>query len=85
MNTTHTIIHGVLLSFLDKEALNTDMLFYWSYQKQPPEMLSKKGVLRSFTKFTAKHMCQILFFNKVPGLRPESQAQVFFCEFFKNF
>ena len=22
MNTTHTIIHGVLLSFLDKEALN---------------------------------------------------------------
>ena len=28
----------------------------------------KKGVLRNFTKFTGKHMCQGLFFNKVAGL-----------------
>ena len=25
----------------------------------------KKGVLRNFTKFTGKHLCQSLFFNKV--------------------
>ena len=25
----------------------------------------KKGLLRNFTKFTGKHLCQILFFNKV--------------------
>ena len=29
-----------------------------------------KGVLRNFAKFTAKHLCQSLFFNKVAGLRP---------------
>ena len=30
----------------------------------------KKGVLRNFTKFTGKYLCQSLFFNKVAGLRP---------------
>ena len=30
----------------------------------------KKGVLRNFTKFTGKPLCQSLFFNKVTGLRP---------------
>ena len=30
----------------------------------------RKGVLRNFSKFTAKHLCQSLFFNKVAGLRP---------------
>ena len=30
----------------------------------------RKGVLRNFTKFTGKHLCQRLFFNKVAGLRP---------------
>ena len=30
----------------------------------------KKGVLRNFTKFTRKDLCQGLFFNKVAGLRP---------------
>ena len=28
----------------------------------------KKGVLRNFAKFAGKHLCQILFFNKVAGL-----------------
>ena len=26
------------------------------------------GVLRNFAKFTAKHLCQSVFFNKVAGL-----------------
>ena len=30
----------------------------------------KKGVLRNSTKFTGKHLCQSLFFNKVAGLSP---------------
>ena len=30
----------------------------------------RKAVLRNFTKFTGKHLCQSLFFNKVAGLRP---------------
>ena len=43
----------------------------------------KKGVLRNFAKFTGKHLCQRVFFNKVAGLRPstllkkKSVAQVF--------
>ena len=32
----------------------------------------KKGVLRIFAKFTGKHLCQSLFFNKVAGLRPQA-------------
>ena len=30
----------------------------------------KKGALRNFAKFTRKHLCHILFFNKVVDLRP---------------
>ena len=29
----------------------------------------KTGVYENFTKFTGKHLCQSLFFNKVAGLR----------------
>ena len=31
---------------------------------------AKKGFLRNFAKFTGKHLCQNLFFNKAAGLRP---------------
>ena len=30
----------------------------------------KKRLLRNFTKFTGKHLCQKLFVNKIAGLRP---------------
>ena len=48
-----------------------------------PDVFCKKRVLRNFAKFTGKHLCQSLFFNKVAGLRPatllkkETLAQVF--------
>ena len=32
-------------------------------------MFCEKGVLGNFRKFTGKHLCQSLFFNKVAGLR----------------
>ena len=35
-----------------------------------PEVFFKKGALTKFAKFTGKHLCQSLFFNKVAGLRP---------------
>ena len=46
----------------------------------------RKGVLRNFVKFTAKHLCQSLFFNKFTGqacnfIKKETLAQVFSCEF----
>ena len=59
----------------------------------------KKVALRNFMKFTGKHLCQRLFFNKVAGLRlflnkvaglrpatllkKESLPQVLSCEFCK--
>ena len=51
------------------------------------EVFCKKCVLRNFTKFTGKRLCQSLIFNKVARLRPanfskkETLAQVFSCEF----
>ena len=42
---------------------NTDFCVH----KQPPEVFYKKGVLKNFTKFTGKNLCQSLFFNKVAG------------------
>ena len=59
-------------------------------QKQPPEVFYKKSVLRDFTKFTGKHLCQSLSFNKVAGLSSATLlkkrlAQVFSCEFYEIF
>ena len=34
-----------------------------------PEVFCKKSILKNFTKFTGKHLCQSLFVNKVAGLR----------------
>ena len=50
------------------------------------ELFCKKCVLRNFAKFTGKHLCQSLFFNKIVGLacnliKKETLAQVFSCEF----
>ena len=42
------------------------------------EVFCKKGVLRNFTKFLGKHLCQSLFFNKVTG----SGLNTFFYVFF---
>ena len=30
-------------------------------------LLCKKGVRKTFAKFTGKHLCQSLFFNKTAG------------------
>ena len=34
-----------------------------------PEVFCKKGVLRNFAKFTGKHLCQSLFFNKIASTK----------------
>ena len=53
----------------------------------------RKEVLKNFAKFTGKHLCQSLFFDKVYRpetynvIKKETLAQVFsfeFCEIFKN-
>ena len=67
------------------------------YRSSRPEVFCKKDVLRSFAKFTGKHLCQCLFFNKAAGcqslfliklqakacnfIKKETLTQVFSCEF----
>ena len=42
----------------------------WSIiRSSRPEVFCKKGVLKNFAKFTGKHLCQSLLFNKVAGLK----------------
>ena len=38
------------------------------YRSSHPDIFCKKGALRNFGKLTGKHLCQNLYFNKVPGL-----------------
>ena len=50
----------------------------------------EKSVLKNSAKFTGKHLCQGLFFNKVSGLRnailsKKTLAQVLSWEFLRNF
>ena len=52
---------------------------YFSCWSSRPKMFCKKGVLEDLAKFTGKHLCQSLFFNKVSVLRP---AGVFFYRCF---
>ena len=40
------------------------------YRCSCPEVFCKKDVLINFAKFTGKHLCRSLFFNKVAGLTP---------------
>ena len=58
----------LFVSWLVFALLNIDSS---QYRSSRPKMFCKKGVLRNFAKFTGKHLCQRLFFNKVAGL-PES-------------
>ena len=45
-------------------------IFFLSYRSSRPNVFCKNGVLENFTKFTWRHLCQSLFFNKVAGLSP---------------
>ena len=72
-------------NFTSRKQIKKDLVLRCSRAK----VFYKKGVLRTFEKFTGKHLCQSLFFNKVAGPRPaalskkETLAQVFSCEFCK--
>ena len=59
--------------------------FFWSvsFRSSHAEVFCEKRVLRNFAKFTGKHLCQSLFFNKSwtsNFIKKETLAQVFSCE-----
>ena len=88
--TTINVLHMLLINFscplfgllhFFHRTLRTE----FKTQKLPPELFCNKGVLRNLVKFTAKHLWQSLFFNKVASacnfIKKETLAQVFYCEF----
>ena len=42
---------------------------YLQFKSSQRRCSIRKGVPRNFTKFTGRHLCQSLFFNKVAGLQ----------------
>ena len=73
--------------------INGRFLFHdFCIRSSRPEKFCKKGVLRNFTKFTGKLLCQSLFLLKLQAQacnfnKKETLAQVFscgFCEISKN-
>ena len=89
-NQTHELHAIILLSVYAGGAkwkyFSTSIMYSLSmplFRSSRPEVFCRKGVLRNFAKFTGKHLCQNLVFNKVAGVKKESLAQVFSCEFFK--
>ena len=46
-----------------------------TYRRSHRRCSVRKNVFRNLTKFTARHLCHSLFFNKVAGLRPALLSQ----------
>ena len=76
---------------LENNIFLLSLLFWWKqfffsknvnltfiYRSSRSEVFCKNCALKIFAKFTEKHLCQSLFFNKVAGL-------VFSCEYCKIF
>ena len=58
------------LSFVSQKYVKKLLLIYSHELEAVVQRCSvKKGVLRNFTKFTGKYLCQSFFLNKVAGLR----------------
>ena len=60
---------AIFLALLSQTITFTLQLHTCTGQKQPPECSIKIGVLKNFPKFTGKHLCESLFFNKAADLR----------------
>ena len=63
INTTN-----VIMKYQPREKL-TPQAYTRSCSSSHQSCSIRKGVLKIFAKFTGKHLCQSLFFNKVTGLR----------------
>ena len=74
-------IHGagriercLFITFL--EALQYGVKINGNNRISRPEVFCKKGILKKYAKFTEKHLCSSLFFNKVAGLRQKNLQKV---------
>ena len=69
VNWTYVCIYKSFNVFWTSSERLTYALCPGSFKSSPPKVLCEKVVLRNFAKFRRKHLCHILFFNKVAGLR----------------
>ena len=61
--------HFLISSSIKKLSLQRKYIFWQpKYRNSRAEVFCKKGVLENFQKFTGKHLCQSLPFNKVTSL-----------------
>ena len=80
--------------FIKNSVIYLKTYFYLNVQQLSSlsQILFKMSFYKNLGKFTGKHMCQSLFFNKVAGascnfIKKEILVQVFaseFCKIFKN-
>ena len=54
------------------------------FQRQAPELFYKKGVYKDFAKFTGKHLCRSIFFNKIEKDTPTHLFSVNLAKFLKT-
>ena len=68
-----------IMSNVDKSEVSSFMKFFRVEQQKHFNVSCRNrlqrcsikiDVLKNFAKFTGRHLCQILFFNKIAGLRP---------------
>ena len=64
--TQDNLVLRTLKLFTHKEKI--EGIFFAYVRSSRSELFCKKDVLENFAKFTWKHLCQSLFFNKVAGL-----------------
>ena len=55
-----------------RDVLKNFLKFTDKLKKQSSWGVLSKVVLKNFSKFTEKHLCRNLFFNQVPGWKPET-------------
>ena len=70
---TFEAISGVVLILVILSRYHTLFLRFYNQlqdKSSPPEVFFYKGILRNFAKFSGKHLCLGLSFDKIPGLRP---------------
>ena len=62
------MIYDTVMHYFKKISIDIDVLGITRSTHRRCSL--RKGVLRYFAKFTGKHLCQKLFFNKVADLKP---------------
>ena len=62
------LINSLRKTIISKFITAFDRNYFYKYRSSHWRCSVKKCVLRNFTKFTGKHLRQILCFNKVVGL-----------------